>query len=102
MQLAPRPKNADDGRQDREENDNGNDVVNALAYVGNGTAQSVAAENHGADPEDSTEDIKCEVAGIGHLGGAGNRRTKGSDDRNEASQDDGSAAVFFVEIVSTL
>src|SRR6266567_3963370 len=102
IELMPRTKNADDRWQNREEDDNGNDVMDALADVRNRAAQGVAAEDHGGDPENSARNVESQVAGIGHLRSAGDRRTKRSNDGNEARENHGSAAVFLVEIMGAL
>jgi len=98
--MALGAKDADDGGQQREDDHDGDDVVNALTDIGYGTAKKIAAENHGADPENAAENVVEQIAGIRHTGGAGDRRTKSANDGNEAGEDDGLAAVFFVEIVS--
>ena len=76
--------------------------MDALADVGNGATEEVAAENRRADPGDAAHDVEHHVARIGHFGGAGHRRAEGANDRNEAREDDCAAAVFFVEVVGAL
>ena len=39
-----------------------NDVMDALADIGNGAAEEVTAEDHGADPQDAAKDVVDKVA----------------------------------------
>src|SRR6266446_1303938 len=64
--------------------------------------ERIAAQDHGAHPEDSSENIEDEITAIGHSRCAGHRRTKRSNDGDETRKDDGPAAIFFVEVVSPL
>src|SRR5229473_2728793 len=86
----------------RNHDNNGNDVMDALTNIRDRAAKRVAAENHGADPEDPSKNVKGQVAGVGHLCGAGDGWTEGSNDGNKAGEDDGPAAIFFIEIMGAL
>src|SRR6266852_1242699 len=86
----------------RNHDNNGNDVMDALTNIRDRAAKRVAAENHGADPEDPTKNVKGQVAGVGHLCGAGHGRTEGSNDGNEAGENHGAPAILFVEIMGAL
>src|SRR5437016_10821927 len=100
--LAPGAKDADDRRQNGQHDNHSNDVMDALTDVGDRAAQDVAAQNHGPDPEDPAENVESEVTGIGHFCGAGHRRAKRSNDGNEARENDGPAAIFFIEVMGAL
>src|SRR6266849_2914327 len=76
--------------------------MNALADVGNRASKGVAAEDHRANPQNTSTNVEEEIAGIRHFRSAGDRRTERSNDRDEAREDHGAAAIFFVEIMSTL
>lgn len=102
LELVPRAKDADDGGHQGKHDDNGDDVMDALADVGNRAAQGVTAENHGADPENSSKNVEGKIARIRHLRRAGDRGTERSNDGNEARENDGAAAIFFIEIMSAL
>src|ERR1700730_17173304 len=92
----------DHRRHKRKYDDHQNDVMDALADVGNGAAEQGAAENHGADPQDTAENIVSEVGRISHAGGSRYRRAESAHDGNEAGEDDGFAPVLFIKIVGPL
>src|SRR6266404_170632 len=64
--------------------------------------ERIAAQDHGAYPEDAAEDIESEVSGVGHFGGAGYRGTERPNDGYEASENHGAPAILFVEIMGAL
>src|SRR6266851_3484059 len=64
--------------------------------------EKIADQDHGAHPEDAAEDIESEVASVGHSGGAGYRRTEGSNDGNKAGENHRASAILFVKIVGAL
>src|SRR5262245_23593128 len=76
--------------------------MNVLADVGDGAAERVAAENHGTDPEDPTENVERHIAAIGHARCSCHRWTERSNDRNKACEDHGAAAVLLIEFVRAL
>ena len=95
-------QDANDGREDRDDSDHDDDVVDFLADVGDGAAEEIAAENCGGDPGDAADDVEHHVTRIRHFRGAGDRWAEGADDGDEAGEDDGAAAVLFVELMSAL
>src|SRR6266404_9506767 len=99
---ASRTEDADDCGKNGKDDDNGNDVVNALSNVGNRTSKDVAAEDHRANPQNTSTNVKEEIAGIRHFRSAGDRRTERPNDGDEAREDHGTAAIFLVEIMSPL
>src|SRR5258708_28655215 len=62
----------------------------------------IAAQDHGAHPEDAAEDIESEETGVGHSGGAGYRRAERSDNGNEARENHRAPAILFVKIMGAL
>jgi len=76
--------------------------VNVLADVGDEMAKRVAADYGGSDPADAADNIEEEIARIGHSRGARDGRTERSDDGDEARENHGTAAIFFVELVGPL
>src|SRR5258708_32859005 len=64
--------------------------------------EKIAAQDHGAHPEDAAEDIESEVASVGHSGGAGYRRTEGSKDGYKAGENHRADAILFVKNVGAL
>src|SRR5260370_3622158 len=76
--------------------------MDASADIRNRAAQRVAAENHGADPKNPSKNVEGQVAGVRHLCRTGDGRAEGSNDGNEARENDGTAAIFFVEVVGAL
>ena len=98
----PGTEYADDGRKNGNDDDDGNDIVNVLADVGDEMAERVAAKDHGANPEDAAKNIEEKISRIRHFCGACDGRTKRSNDGDEARENYGPAAVFFVEIVGAL
>lgn len=101
-ELAAGAEDADDGGQDGKNDYHCDHVVDALGDVGNQMAERIAAEDHGADPEDAAENIECQVTPVGHVRCACDRRAKRANDGNEARENHGAAAVFFVKIVRAL
>src|SRR6266404_1803716 len=95
-------QDANDSGKNRYNGDDGNDVVDVFTDVGYRAAETVAAENHGAHPENSAENIERQIATVGHAGCASDRRAECSNDGNKTREDDGAAAVLFVEIVCAL
>ena len=76
--------------------------MKVFANVGNSGASDITANEHAADPQCSTKDVKDEIRGIAHRCSTGDWRAERTDDWNEASQNYGPAAIFFVEFVSSL
>jgi len=76
--------------------------VNALADVGNGPSEEVAAENHCADPKNAAENVVDEVTGVRHLRSAGDGRAKRANDGDEARENDRFSAISFIEVVGAL
>src|ERR1041385_3232790 len=86
----------DDRRQQRNENHDGDDHVDALADIGKCLAEEVAAERRGEHPKDAAPDVVRDEAPVVH---AGPHRGEGADDRNEACDDDRETAVLLVELL---
>src|SRR5712692_10610038 len=101
-ELMPGAIDADDCGKHGNHDNNGDDVMNALTNIRDRAAQRVAAENHGADPKNPSANVEGNVAGVGHLCGAGDGRAEGSNDGNEARENNGPAAIFFIKIVGAL
>jgi hypothetical protein len=102
IEPMSRPKDADNGGQNRKENHDSNHVVDALADIGDGMSQGIAAQDHGSDPENSTADVESEVPSIRHFRDASDGRAERSNDRNKARENHGPAPVFFVELMRAL
>jgi hypothetical protein len=100
--AASRTQYADDGRKDGNHGNDDDDVVDILADVRDQASEGVAAEKHRGDPKNAAKNIEDQIARVGHLRSAGDGRAKCAHDRHEAREDDCAAAVFFIEIVSTL
>src|SRR5437879_2776509 len=64
--------------------------------------ERIAAQDHGADPEDAAKNVEEQIAGIRHVRNAGYGRAERANDRYKAGEDDGAAAIFFVEVMSAL
>src|SRR5467141_1970732 len=101
-ELMPGAINADDCGKPGNHDNNGNDVMDARTNVRDRAAQSVAAEDHGGNPKNPSTNVEGYVAGVGHLRGTGDGRAERSNDGNETRQDDGPAAIFFIEIMGAL
>src|SRR5882724_624868 len=95
-------QDANDSGKNRYNGDDGNDVVDVLTDVGYRAAETVAAKNHGAHPENSAENIEHHVAAVGHAGCASNRWAECSNNGNEARENNRAATVLFVKIVRAL
>src|ERR1041385_5592921 len=89
----------DDRRQQRNENHDGDDHVDALADIGKCLAEEVAAERRGEDPKDAAPDVVRDEAPVVHAGHAGDHRSESADDRNEACDDDRETAVLLIELL---
>src|SRR6201998_4021649 len=98
----PAFQNADDSGKDRDQDHHRDHVVDVLADVGHGAAERVAAKNHGAHPEDASQNVVAKIPAVGHARGASHRRAKGSNDGSETREDYGAAAVLLIEIMSAL
>src|SRR5882672_6035671 len=99
---ASRTEDADDRGKNGKDDDDGNNVMNALADIRDRASKGVAAEDHRANPQNTSTNVEEEIAGIRHLRGASDWRTERSNDRDEACEDHGAAAIFFVEIMGPL
>ena len=58
--------------------------------------------NGSGDPEDAAEDVEEQITSVGHFGGAGDGWAEGTDDGGETGENDGAAAILFIEVVSAL
>ena len=76
--------------------------MKVFANVGDSRASNITTHQHAADPQCPTKDVIDEVRGIAHRRSAGDWRTERADDGNEASQNYGPPAIFFVEFMSSL
>src|SRR5260370_18358294 len=76
--------------------------MDALADVGYRSAEEIAPKNHRADPEDSPNHIKGDVAQIRHERGARHRRAERPNDGHEARKNDRAAPTFFIEVMRAL
>src|ERR1700674_1099933 len=54
----PRPVAADETREDRDEDDDGNHYLDVLVYPRNITAQEITNPHHAPDPKNSANDIE--------------------------------------------
>src|SRR5260370_3044829 len=76
--------------------------MEGLADVGYRWAEEIAPKNHRADPEDSPNHIKGDVAQIRHERGARHRRAERPNDGHEARKNDRAAPIFFIEVMRAL
>src|ERR1700751_2529286 len=76
--------------------------MNVLADIRDGMTEQETTGNGSTDPEDAAEDVEEQITPVGHVGGAGNRRAKGTDDGGETGENDRAAAILFIEVVSAL
>ena len=93
---------ADGRRQQGKNDDHENYVMDALANVGDGATEQIAAQDHCSDPQDAAKNVVSQISGIGHGSCAGYRRAEGAHDGHKACQDHGFAAMLFVKIVGPL
>ena len=89
-------------RNQREQHDHRDDPVNLPVNVRHRAAEEVAEQDHAADPEEAAEDVVAQIATVRHFRSAGHRRAERADDRNEAGEDYGLAAMMLVESVGAL
>src|SRR6185436_13752331 len=87
----------DPNRQDGKENNEQDYLFEVLVYPGNRT-QIEPSGRHGADPKDSTEDVVAGKSRVRHLGNACNHGRKSPGKGNEAREENGLAAVLFIEL----
>lgn len=99
---AARAKEADDWRQNRKQNDSADYQMKIFADIGDARTQKIAAQNHAADPEGSAKNIEGEVSSIGHSRGTSYRRAESPNNGHKTRENHGAAAIFFVEVASTL
>lgn len=97
--MAAGAEGADYAGEQGEEHYDDDDVMDAVTKIGHEFADAVPAEDHAAYPEDAAKNVVGEVLRVIHSRGACHRRTEGAHDGNVAREDDGLAAVCFVEIV---
>src|ERR1700740_489125 len=71
--------------------------MDILADIRDGMTEQETAGNGRRDPEDTAEDVEEQITSIGHFGCAGDRRAEGTNDGREARENDGAAAIFFIE-----
>src|SRR5207248_10884616 len=57
----PAPIDTDNRGKDGNDDDYGDDVMNALTNIRNGAAQGESAENHGADPKNPAKNIERQI-----------------------------------------
>jgi hypothetical protein len=100
--VLPGTEHPDDGRQNRNKDNDCNDIVDVLGNIRNEMAQGKAPQDGCANPEDAANSIEQQITGVGHFGGAGNGRAERSNNGNKTREDDRPAAVLFVEIVGAL
>src|SRR5712664_1131109 len=100
--LLTRAMVGDDGGQEGNNDSEGNNAVAARTDNRNRPPHRVAAENHGADPNNPSKNVEGQVAGVRHLRRTGDGRAERSNDGNEARENDGPAAILFVEVVGAL
>lgn len=92
----------DSGRQHGEDNDaqdNGDEVA---VDIRNEAAQVVAGQRDADPPGQAADDVIGNELGIGHAPHPGEYGGKRPDDRHEAGQDNGLAAVLLVELLGAL
>ena len=61
--------------------------------------EEVSQQQHRPDPAERSEDVVGDERRVAHVGGAGDDRREGPDDRHELCHDDRLAAMLLVEIV---
>src|SRR4051812_45059608 len=65
----------------------------------NVAAQEISDEQHTPDPTESTDNVVNRVTPVSHLPNSGHDRHECAYDRHESRNDDGLAAVSFIELV---
>jgi len=98
----PTAIDADDRGKHGNDDDNGDDVMNALTDIRHRAAQGKSAENHGADPKNPAKNVECQITGVGHLCGPGDGRAEGSNNGNKTSKYNGAPAILFIEVMGAL
>jgi hypothetical protein len=91
----------DNGGQERKDHHGDDYIMDALTDIGNERGQEVASQDGAAAPDAAADNVIDEIARIAHRRRAGHRRAEGTHDGHEAGEDDGFAAVRFVELVRT-
>ena len=91
------PEFGEDG-QNADEDDGQNHLFKVGSDEGE-FAQRVAEHGEKEYPADAAKDVEGEEAAIVHAGDAGDERSEGADDGNEARVDDGLAAVALIELM---
>jgi hypothetical protein len=76
--------------------------MDVLADVGDQTAQRVAAQDGGGNPEGAPKNVVKKIARVRHFCRACNGRAERSDDGDEAREDYGAATVLLVEVMRAL
>src|SRR5439155_996267 len=87
-EFMPTAIDADDRGKHRNDDDNGDDVMNALTDIRHRAAQGKSAENHGADPKNPAKNVECQITGVGHLCGPGDRKEE-ADEETGLNKNDG-------------
>src|SRR5579859_1978908 len=93
---------ANDGRKQGKEDNDGDHIVNVVADVGDEMAEGITAKDGGSNPEGAAHSIEEQIARIGHFCSSGDRGTKRSNDGDETGENHGAATVFFIEVMGAL
>ena len=85
-------------KQTRHENHRPDDRAQVVFDPGE-VAKQVTGTAQADHPNESTDDVVGRELAAAHVGDAGDKRRKGANERHEARQDDGDAAVAFVKVM---
>src|SRR3990167_11224064 len=88
-----------DSRRDRRENDREDDGQQVAVHARNGIAEHETRERESYRPEESTDNIEGEEAGVMHTPDTCEDRREGAHDGHEARENDGFAAVLLVKFL---
>src|SRR5262249_13085520 len=99
---APRAQISDDRRNQRGQNHCADHVVKILIDIRNLAAKEISAEDRASHPQQAACDVICQVAAVGHLRSACNRRTEGPHNRHEPRKNHGLATIGFVKLMRAL
>ena len=90
------PDVLDNGRHDGDHDDRDDDQAEVVLHDGQ-VAEEVTGEHTDEHPRDPADDVVGEELRVRHRPDARHKRRKGPDNRHEARDDDGLAAVLLVE-----
>ena len=91
----------DDAGQDGDDDDGEHHQRQILAHHRQ-VAEEVTGQHEQPDPEQAAGEAEGQKAGIGHVSDAGHEWREGAQDRQEAGEQNGLAAVAVVEVAGTV